>query len=36
MVFGFIVWLMVHGAHQRIEKLTKRIEQLEADKKPPI
>jgi hypothetical protein len=34
MGIGFFAWLLVHGAHRRIDKLTERIEQLEADKKP--
>jgi hypothetical protein len=33
MGIGFFAWLLVHGAHRRIDKLTERIEELETKKK---
>ena len=35
MGIGFFAWLLVHGAHQRIDKLTKRIEELEKSQVIP-
>lgn len=29
---GFFAWLLVHGAHQRIDKLTARVKALEDEK----
>ncbi len=35
MGIGFFAWLLVHGAHRRIDKLTERIEKLEAQRNLP-